>query len=321
MPGGPTLVTGATGFAGGYLLERLARTAGAAPLVGLARPGGRAPRPDTAGVRWDSADLLDPAAVDGLVAALRPRAIYHLAGAPHVGQSFHDALRPLELHVRATHHLLDAVRRHAPEARVLVVSSAMIYRPADAPVDEDAPLGPASPYGLSKLAQDQLALDVARQDHLDVVVARPFNHAGPRQEPSFALSGFARQIAAAELGQAPPELRVGNLDARRDLTDVRDVVDAYAGLLRQGRAGRPYNVCSRAAYRIGDLLEQLAAMAMVRVRPVVDQSRLRPADQPLLVGDNTRIRTEVGWSPSIPIETLLADTLAWWRDALRHGVL
>ncbi len=196
----------------------------------------------------------------------------------------------------------------------MVVSSALVYRTADAAVDEHAPLVPASPYGFSKLAQDQLALEACRDDAMDVVIARPFNHIGPRQEASFSVPGFARQIALIEAGRAEAAIRVGNLDARRDLTDVRDVVAAYEQLMARGARGRPYNICSGQAHRIGDVLEQLLALSRAPVRIETDPERLRPSDAAVVLGDATRIRKEVGWSPQHTLAASLRDTLDWWRQ-------
>jgi GDP-4-dehydro-6-deoxy-D-mannose reductase len=310
MATGTTLVTGATGFVGGHMLDRLADRA---PLAAWFRPDGRRPderRP----LDWRAVDLTDR---DAIVRALehdRPARIFHIAGAPQVATSWRNPVPHLRINGLGTHYLLDAVRRAGRPCRVLVVSSAQVYQTSDEPITEDAPLRPSNPYGLSKLAQDQLALRAAAEDGLDVVVARPFNHTGPRQGPGFAVPGFARQIAAIEAGRAPAEIKVGNLDARRDLTDVRDVVDAYDRLMEAAPAGRPYNVCSGRAWRIGDLLEELLHLARVPVRVVIDEARLRPNDVPVLQGDATRIRTELDWAPHIPVEQTLADTLDWWRS-------
>ena len=180
-------------------------------------------------------------------------------------------------------------------------------------LDENAALGPASPYGLSKLAQDQRALSAAANDHLNVIVARPFNQIGPRQGTGFALSKFARQLARIEAGLDPAELRVGNLDARRDITDVRDVVAAYERLMADGAIGRAYNVCSGRAWRIRDLLDELLQASTATVRIVVDPARLRPTDVPILQGNYARIRAELGWTPTMSVEHSVRDLLAWWR--------
>jgi len=200
---------------------------------------------------------------------------------------------------------------------VLVVTSAQIYQAGDEAIDEGAPRVPANPYGLSKLAADDLALRAAAEDGLDVIVARPFNHAGPRQSAEYVVSSFARQIARIEAGLAPPVIHVGNLDARRDLTDVRDVVAAYERMMDAAPIGRPYNICSGRAWRIADLLDELRQLSAVQVRIEVDEQRLRPADIPVIQGDATRIRTELGWTPRIKVEETLHDTLVWWREQVR----
>jgi GDP-4-dehydro-6-deoxy-D-mannose reductase len=301
------LVTGATGFAGSHLLDRLPP---GARVTAWARPGGRPPRAH-AGVDWHAVDLLDRQAVAQAVAQTQPRTIYHLAGAPHVGSSFDNPAVPLAINAAGTHNLLDAAGAHARGARVVVVTSAMIYRPSGEPHDESSPAVPSSPYGLSKLAQDRLAA-LAAGDGLDVVIARPFNHTGARQDPSFSVPGFAEQIARIEAGLEPPVLRAGNLDAERDITDVRDVVDAYATLAARGSAGTAYNVCRGRAWRIGDLLELMLGGSRVPIRVEVDPARLRPIELPRLVGDNTRL-CALGWTPRIPVETMVGDVLEYWR--------
>lgn len=302
------LVTGATGFAGSHLLERLPL---GARVTAWARPDGSPASQSAAAVEWRGVDLLDRAAVADAIAHAQPSIIYHLAGAPHVGTSFDNPAEPLAINAVGTHHLLTAVAAQAPLARVVIVTSAMIYRPSDAALTEDAEKVPQSPYGLSKLAQDRLAI-LAAGDGLDVVVARPFNHTGARQSPTFSIPGFAQQIARIEAGIQPPVLRVGNLEAERDITDVRDVADAYALIAAKGERGAAYNVCSGRAWRIGDLLEQLLKRARVPVRVDVDPARLRPAELPRLLGDNARLRA-LGWVPRVSLESMLDDVLAHWR--------
>jgi GDP-4-dehydro-6-deoxy-D-mannose reductase len=311
-----TLITGAAGFAGRHLLARLQ----AAP-PGRLTAWSRQPIPATKddAVEWRGVDVTDRDNVTQAIIETRPDRVFHLAGSPHVGQSWVDAWVPLKTNVIGTHHLLDAIRAHHPHCRVLVVTSAMIYRPSGEPLGEDSPVGPASPYGFSKLAQDQLALNAAREDGLDVVVARPFNHVGPGQDPSFFLSSFAKQIALIEARLSAPEIHVGNLDAERDLTDVRDVVEAYVQLLTAGTSGRAYNICSDRTHRVGDLLDRLIAMARVPVKRMVDPARLRPNDVPRLVGNSTRLRSELGWTPRREIDTTLADTLEHWRMKVAEG--
>jgi GDP-4-dehydro-6-deoxy-D-mannose reductase len=193
-----------------------------------------------------------------------------------------------------------------------VPSSALVYASADQALTEEHPLLPSSPYGLSKLAQEMLGMKT--NGRMDVMIARPFNHVGPRQDPYFAASGFARRIADIERGRWAPEISVGNLEARRDLTDVRDTVRAYQMILERGQPGRPYNVCSGRAIRIRELLDLLIARARVPVEVKVDPARYRPNDTPILLGDPARLRDELGWTAEIPIEQTLDDLLEYWRS-------
>ena len=304
----PTLVTGAAGFAGSHLLELLKKDA--TPIVAWRRPG------DTSsgiqGVTWDSVELLDADAVRDAITRVRPALVYHCAGAAHVGRSFDDTASTLAINVRATHHLLDALERASVPAHVLIPSSATIYAPADRALVEDDPLLPSSPYAVSKLAQELLGARCS--DGVRVSIARAFNHVGPRQDPLFAASGFARRIADIEKGRWEPEISVGNLEAKRDLMDVRDTVRAYKLILERGTPGRPYNVCTGRAVMIRDLLDMMLARAKVRVRVTVDPKRYRLNDTPLILGNPSRLQNELGWTPQIPLEQTLDDLLSYWRS-------
>jgi GDP-4-dehydro-6-deoxy-D-mannose reductase len=302
------LITGAAGFAGSHLLDLLA--GGGATITAWHRPGGSPPR-DASAARWDAVDLLDQAQVDVAMERARPAAVYHCAGAAHVGRAWDSTASTLATNVRGTHHVLRALERIGSRARVLVPSSALVYAPGDQPLAEDQPLRPSSPYGLSKLAQEMLG--VKANDVMPVTIARPFNHFGPRQHPHFVASGFARRIADIERGRWAPEISVGNLEASRDLTDVRDTVRAYQMILERGEPGRPYNVCSGHAITMRELLDRLIARARVPVTVKVDPARYRPNDTPMLVGNPGRLRDELGWSARIPIEQTLDDLLEYWR--------
>jgi GDP-4-dehydro-6-deoxy-D-mannose reductase len=302
------LVTGAAGFAGSHLIDLLARSG--ASLIAWHRPGGSPPR-EGAGARWEPVDLLDQAQVQAAIDRAQPTAVYHCAGAAHVARAWDSTASTFATNVRGTHHVLRALERSSIQARVFVPSSALVYAAADGALSEECPLLPSSPYGLSKLAQEMLGMK--SNGVLSVTIARPFNHIGPRQDPHFVASGFARRIADIEMGRWAPEISVGNLEARRDLTDVRDTVRAYQMILERGLPGRPYNVCSGHAISIRDLLDRLIARARVRVQVKVDPARYRPNDTPLLLGDPTRLREELGWRPEIPIEKTLDDLLEYWR--------
>ncbi len=300
MTRGPIVITGATGFVGAHLTARLQQEA-------------HAPAPPII-EGWSSAavNLLHASAVDEAIERARPSAVYHLAGASHVGESWAHSTEHLEIHVLGTHHLLDAIRRHAPRCRVVVVSSGMVYRPQPAPVTEESPLGPASPYALSKVAEEQVALQAATADGLQIIVARPFNHIGPGQSPRFAPPNFARQIAEIEAG-APPTITIGNLETRRDFTDVRDVVNAYVAMMARGSVGGIYNVCSGVATPIRAILDELLAMSRVAVTLETDAARLRPNDVPYMAGSAARLTADTGWTPAISLRQTLADTLNDWR--------
>src|SRR4051812_27827456 len=282
----PTLVTGAAGFAGSHLLDLLA--ADNVPVIAWHRPG-RTPPPAPASVQWEAIDLLDRAGVRQAIARMQPAAVYHCAAAAHVGRAWDSAESTFAVNVRGTHHLCDALWRARLRVPCLVPSSAMVYQPSAAAIAEASPLIPPNPYGLSKLAQELLALRSIR-DGIDVRVARSFNHIGPRQDPFFAASGFARRIADIERGRWAPEISVGNLDAQRDLTDVRDTVRAYRMILDRGLPGRPYNVCSGRAVTIRHLLDLLIERARCPVTVKIDPARYRPNDNPILLGDPSRLR-------------------------------
>jgi GDP-4-dehydro-6-deoxy-D-mannose reductase len=310
---GTILVTGAAGFAGSHLLDLLTKESD----VVAWRRNGAGPRPPEAQaspsrVVWESVDLLDRDKVFRAIARLRPSAVYHCAGAAHVGQSWQTATDTFAVNVRGTHHLFEGLRRASLQARVVLPSSALVYASHDEPLTEEDPLQPRSPYALSKLAQEivgQRSID----DGIHVTIARAFNHVGPRQNPHFAASGFARRIADIEAGRWEPEIAVGNLNVRRDLTDVRDTIRAYRLILERGANGRPYNVCSGRAISIGDVLEMLLTRARVPVKVRVDTVRYRPNDMPVLVGNPARLARELGWKPEIPLDQTLDDLLEYWR--------
>lgn len=302
------LVTGAAGFAGGHLLELLC---GRHELVAWSRSQ---PPPALAPLaRWQQVDLLDRERVRSTIQEVRPAAVYHLAGISHVAESFADPVKPLSANVLGSHHLFDALRRAGLGCRVIVTGSATVYASSDSPLTEDSPLAPASPYGLSKLAQEQLGLRAVAEDGLAVVVTRPFNHTGPRQTPSFMAPTVARQVALIERGRLEPVIRIGNTSPRRDLSDVRDVVRAYEGLMTLGQPGGIYNVASGVGRAVGEVLEALIARSRVPVRTETDPARMRAADVPVMVGDATRLRTVTRWQPQISFDRMIDDLLEYWR--------
>ena len=309
------LVTGAAGFAGSHLLDVL--LARDCRVVGLRRPGiGADVQARYRRVEWLEIELLDRDVVRHALADIAPDVIYHLAGAPHAGQSWGASSDTLAINGLATHQVLEGIRVARLPTRVVISSSAYVYRPADHALGEDDPLEPANPYAISKIAAELAARRATIHDGIPVVIARSFNHLGPRQDASFFGSAVARQIAQIEAGQLNPVIRVGNLDARRDFTDVRDTVRAYVALAERGEPGRVYNVCSGRPRGVGELLNGLIALSRVPVTVQADPERLRPNDTPLLLGDSSRIAREIGWTPQIAFEQTLQDLLDYWRQAM-----
>ena len=292
------LVTGAAGFVGRHLVPRLERDG------------------------WDviaadrELDVADAPTLEARVAESAPDAVVHLAAQSSVADSWRQAALTYRVNYLGARSLLEALRRRAPGARLLLVGSAGVYGslpPGSPPFDETSPLRPVSPYARTKAAADLLGACYAARG-LSVLRLRPFNHTGPGQSEGFALSSFARQLAEIEAGRREPELRVGNLDSVRDFLDVEDVVEAYVRLLEGGAAAGAYNVASGVGTRIGELLERLIARSRARPRLRVEAERLRPVDQ--IVGDAGRLRRATGWEPRMPLDTTLERLLGFWRREL-----
>ncbi len=300
------LVTGACGFVGRHALRELAER-GHEPYATDAVLSDPLP-PEAAG--GTAADLRDADALDRLVSSVRPDACLHLGALSFVPSGRADPEAMLSVNIAGTIGLLDALRRHAPACRTLVVSTAQIYAPAthDAWVAEDAPPAPATLYAVSKMAADLTALGYARRFGLPVLTARPNNHTGPGQSARFAIPSWIRQIRAVRAGQTPPVIRTGNLESRRVFMDVRDVARAYRLLIEQGEAGHAYNVSASDNLVLGRILDRLCVLAEIAPRLETDADAWRPADRsPLLSTEKIRERT--GWAPRIPLEQTLRDML------------
>lgn len=312
------LVTGAAGFVGSWLVRALAAEGHAvvgASQDGLAPAHSGAEGPDPVEA-WLPLELTNDGSVREAVSRARPEAVVHLAAQSSVGASFANPLGTWDVNATGTLRLAQAL---APGTRLLLVASAEAYGPvpeAEQPIAESRPLRPANPYAASKAAAEMAVLQAgAGERGIRPVVVRAFNHTGPGQEARFALPSFARQLAAIRLGRAEPVLRVGNLSARRDLLDVRDVVRAYATLLARGEPGGVYNVCAGRAVSIRQAVDALVEISGTRARIEVDPERVRPVDLPLLLGDASRLRA-LGWAPSIPLRRTLAELLAWHEREL-----
>lgn len=310
------LVTGITGFVGHHLATLLRESGHEVAGLVLGRDE---PVPPGVEVHWG--DITDPAAVAAAVAAVRPEGVLHLAGASSVGASFANPLGTWRINLDGTMAVLEAVRAAEVPPRTVVITSGEVYGqvPLDAlPVDEDTPMRPLSPYAASKAAADLAALQYRIGYGLPVIRVRAFNHVGPGQDARFVLPNVARQIAIAERdGLDRVTLRLGNLTARRDFTDVRDMVRAYLRILEAGDPDVAYLACSGGSVSIRDLVDGVVAAARLEVEVESDPGLLRPGEQPDLYGSPSRL-AELGWSPSIPLPQTLADTLDWWRTQVMN---
>lgn len=318
------LVTGVSGFVGGHLAEHLVDSGDL--VVGLSASGrwpeglsGLAPARQ---VRLEAFDLADGAESDlvDLIGRKRPEAIFHLAAQANPQASLSDPRGTWALNLGGALNLLEAVKASGLKPRVVLVGSGVCYgnpAPEYLPVSESCPLRPNNPYSASKAAADLLGIQHFLSYGTDVVMVRPFNHAGPRQSSTYVLSGLARQVAEVEAG-LKPRVEVGNLEVVRDFTDVRDVVRGYRLLAERGAPGEVYNLGSGRGTRIADALETLRSLARAAVEIHVDPARVRPVDQPLLVADASKLRAATGWEPRFSISQTLADMLDYWRDVVKR---
>lgn len=309
------LITGVTGFAGRHLAAyALGRRA---EVYGLVRGTKKKTLP---GVKMLHADLLDPKTLGAAVRKARPERIFHLAGQASVPEAFREPEKTLRTNVEGTRNLLEAALALRRPPKVLVAGSGEEYGPSRrrSKLREDAPMRPLNPYSLSKVLQDLLGFHYFSRHGLPVLRARAFNHIGPGQSERYSASGFAKQAAAIALGLQKPEIRVGNLKAVRDFTDVRDVARAYWLMLEKGRPGEVYNVSSGKGRSVAEILRYYLRSSSVKIRVVRDPSRMRPSDTPYFVGDASKLRRVTGWKPRIGFERTLADILEDWKERL-HG--
>jgi GDP-4-dehydro-6-deoxy-D-mannose reductase len=256
-----------------------------------------------------------------MVAEVRPQYVFHLAAQSNVQTAFKDPEGTLMTNVVGQLHLLNALREHASDARIVVVCSSEEYglvRPEEIPIDEDTPFRPNNPYAVSKVAQDALAIQHYLSWGQKTIRVRPFNHIGPGQREHFVTSAFARQVALIEAGLQEPVIWVGNLEAERDFTDVRDTVRAYHLAAVKGEPGEVYNIGSGRGYKMQWVLDTLIGMGHVTVEIKQDPARMRPSDIPRLVCDPGKFRALTGWEPEIPIEETLRDILEYWRGVVKR---
>ena len=318
------LITGITGFVGSHLAEYALKQG--AEVIGSIRTRSRLEHIEDirSRVRLVESELRDATSVRALVAETRPEWIFHLAAQSFVQASFNAPAESFATNILCQVNLLEAVRAERLSPRLLVVGSSEEYglvHERETPVGEDHPLRPLSPYAVSKVAQDMMGYQYWRSYGIPIIRTRAFNHSGPRRGDVFATSNFARQVAEIEAGRREPVIEVGNLEPRRDFSDVRDIVRGYFTLLERGEAGEVYNLCSGRAWSIRQVLEFLlkaSSVPSVTVRTRAD--RMRPSDVPLLIGDAGKIERATGWRTEISFEHTLRDLLEYWRQRVRSAL-
>lgn len=318
------LITGVSGFAGSFLADALLAQKQTQPdleVWGVSQSS-ETPRSTDAQINLARGDLTDPRFTANLISKISPDRIYHLAAQAFVPISWQDPWATLENNIRAQTNLLHAAAQNHSRARILIVASQEEYgrvTPADLPLNENTPLRPDSPYGVSKIAQDYLGLQYFISHQMHIVRVRPFNHIGPRQNDRFVAANFAKQVAEMEAGLREKKLCVGNLDAQRDFTDVRDMVRGYILALERGLAGQVYNIGSGKPRAIKELVYTYQRLARVPFEIEFDPQRMRPSDTPVSYCDATKIKRATGWEPEIPFEQTLQDTLDYWRARIADG--
>jgi GDP-4-dehydro-6-deoxy-D-mannose reductase len=306
------LITGSSGFVGKHLTAILLNQTNWS-IIGISRDHRRASSASSAErMRLVQADLQDAARVSDVLSQHQPDVIVHLAAQSHIPTAWQKPWETFENNVRGQLNLFQGVIAAKLAPRILVVSSNEVYGATSSdelPIRESKVMRPNNPYAVSKATQDLMAIQYWISHRLDVIVARPFNHTGPGQLPQFVVPGFAKQIAEIETGAQPPVMRLGNMAAERDFTDVRDIVRAYFMLIEKGVGGQIYNVCSGTPRSIQSILDSLFKLTPVKIAQETDPNKFRPADTPVSFGDNSHIRDAIGWQPIITFEQTLADIL------------
>ncbi|HEY0781217.1 MAG TPA: GDP-mannose 4,6-dehydratase [Thermoanaerobaculia bacterium] len=266
-------------------------------------------------------DLRDFTSTQAALARSRPDYVFHLAAQSFVPASWTAPSETLTTNIAGQTNLFEAIRSLSLDPVVQIACSSEEYGlvlPDEVPIKETNPLRPLSPYAVSKMAQDFLGYQYFQSYGLKAIRTRGFNHTGPRRGQVFVTSNFCSQVAAIELGLQEPVIRVGNLDAIRDFTDVRDMVRGYWLAVTKGKPGEVYNIATGHGYKIREVLDRLLALSTAKVKIETDPARLRPSDVEILIGDSSRFRADTGWEPRIPFEKTLGDLLAYWRDTLKR---
>ena len=311
------LITGITGFVGSHLAEFLIKEE--LEVYGTVR--WRSMVDNLESIKKDvhliHADMRDAHSSEQAIRDSKPDYVFHLASQSFVPMSWRAPADTMETNLIGTIHLFEAIRKSQIDAKIQIAGSSEEYGmtyPNELPIKETNPLRPISPYGVSKVAQDKLSYQYHRSYGLKIVVTRAFNHTGPRRGDVFATSNFAKQVAEIEKGRKEPIIYVGNLNAKRDFSDVRDIVHAYWLALQRCEFGEVYNICSEKTRTIQEVLSLLLSMTSKEIEIKQDPSRLRPSDVQILLGDCSKFKQQTGWRPEIPFEKTMEDLLAYWRE-------
>lgn len=309
------LITGGLGFVGRYLYESLLKKNNEVFII------------EKSNVNLESncycADILNKLEVKKILSDIKPDYIYHLAGQSSVAKSWECPQKTIEINTIGTINILDCIRELGLNCKILIIGSSEEYgfkESSNVYINESTYTNPQNPYAVSKLAQTNLSLIYSKAYNLNIVIARPFNHIGPRQNDSFVVSNFAKQIADIEYNNKKPIIYVGNLSAKRDFTDVRDIVEAYISLIEYGKYGNIYNIGSGKSFSIQYILDTLISYSNKKIVVEIDSTRFRAIDVDDIICDINKIKTEIGWSPNISIEKSLLSVLDYWRDYFKFNV-
>ncbi len=310
------LITGITGFAGSHLAELLLKEN--VEVYGVQRWRSKNDNIEHIKnqIQFHEADLLDAHSLYKVIEEVKPKYIFHLAAQSYVQSSWASPANTLEVNIIGSVHLFEAVRKSGLDVTIQIACSSEEYgkvMPDELPIKETNPLRPLSPYAVSKIAMDYLGYQYFESYGVKIIRTRGFNHTGPRRGDVFAESTFAKQIAEIEKGISKPVVYVGNLEAKRDFTDVRDMVRAYYLSVQKCQPGEVYNISSGNAWRIKDVLDMLLSMSLVKIKVVPDKDRMRPSDVEVLIGDSSKFKKLTGWKPEIPFQKTLEDLLNYWR--------
>lgn len=317
MTGKKALITGIAGFAGSHLAEMLLSQG--YEVYGMSRPRSKTEHIESIKnkLHLEDADLLDSHSLYTMISRIKPDYIFHLAAQSFVPTSWVSPSVTLEINIVGSANLFEAIRQVGIDPVIQIACSSEEYGlvyPNEIPIKETNPLRPQSPYAVSKVAMDYLGYQYYCSYKMRIVRTRGFNHTGPRRGETFVTSNFAKQIAMIEHDKQEPVIRVGNLEAQRDWTDVRDIVRGYLLAVEKCDPGDVYNICSGKGVRVGDMLELLLSHCRVRVKIEPDPARMRPSDVPVLIGDNQKFVKKTGWQPKILFEKTMLDLLNYWRE-------